>query len=121
MAAEDADAATLVKLRYFVGMSMPEAAEALGIPLRSADGTGSAALFKRPQRVAVDGAGNVYVGDANNSTIRKEYPTNSVPAPMLTAASLSGGQFGFGIVGLANLAVDVESSGDLSQWQPAGT
>ena len=37
LAAEDADAATLVKLRYFVGMSMPEAAEALGIPLRSAE------------------------------------------------------------------------------------
>ena len=26
-----------MKLRYFVGMSMPEAAEALGMPLRSAE------------------------------------------------------------------------------------
>lgn len=34
---EDAVAADLVKLRYFVGMSMPEAAEALGMPLRSAE------------------------------------------------------------------------------------
>jgi RNA polymerase sigma factor (TIGR02999 family) len=37
LAAEDATAADLVKLRYFVGMSMPEAAEALEMPLRSAE------------------------------------------------------------------------------------
>ncbi len=37
LATEDPAAADLVKLRYFVGMSMPEAAEALGIPLRSAE------------------------------------------------------------------------------------
>jgi len=37
LAAEDAAAAQLVKLRYFVGMSMPNAAEVLGIPLRSAE------------------------------------------------------------------------------------
>jgi RNA polymerase sigma factor (TIGR02999 family) len=37
LAAEDPGAADLVKLRYFVGMSMPEAAEALDIPLRTAE------------------------------------------------------------------------------------
>ena len=37
LAEEDAVAADLVKLRYFVGMAMPEAAEALGIPQRSAE------------------------------------------------------------------------------------
>jgi RNA polymerase sigma factor (TIGR02999 family) len=37
LAREDATAADLVKLRYFVGMSMPEAAEALGLPLRNAE------------------------------------------------------------------------------------
>jgi RNA polymerase sigma factor (TIGR02999 family) len=37
LATEDPQAADLVKLRYFVGMSMPEAAEALGLPLRSAE------------------------------------------------------------------------------------
>jgi hypothetical protein len=36
----------------------------------SADGTGAAALFNGPYGVAVDGAGNVYVADAYNSTIR---------------------------------------------------
>lgn len=37
LAKEDETAAALVKLRYFVGMSMPEAAEALAMPLRSAE------------------------------------------------------------------------------------
>jgi RNA polymerase sigma factor (TIGR02999 family) len=37
LAAEDSLAAELVKLRYFVGMSMPEAAEVLGMPLRTAE------------------------------------------------------------------------------------
>jgi RNA polymerase sigma factor (TIGR02999 family) len=34
---QDATAATLVKLRYFAGMTMPQAAEALGMSLRTAE------------------------------------------------------------------------------------
>ena len=37
LAAEDPQAADLVKLRYFVGMTMEEAAAALGLPLRTAE------------------------------------------------------------------------------------
>ena len=37
LAAVDASAAELVKLRYFVGMTLPEAAENLGLSLRSAE------------------------------------------------------------------------------------
>jgi len=37
LAAEDPAAADLVKLRYFAGMTMPEAADAMGLPLRSAE------------------------------------------------------------------------------------
>jgi len=35
--AHDPLAASVVKLRYFAGLSMPEAAEALGLPLRTAE------------------------------------------------------------------------------------
>jgi RNA polymerase sigma factor (TIGR02999 family) len=34
---EDGTAAQLVKLRYFVGLSMPEAADVLGLPLRNVE------------------------------------------------------------------------------------
>jgi hypothetical protein len=37
----------------------------------STDGTGAAARFNSPGGVAVDGAGNVYVADGSNHTIRK--------------------------------------------------
>jgi sugar lactone lactonase YvrE len=40
----------------------------------SSDGTGSAARFNYPSGVAVDGAGNVYVADRDNETIRKVTP-----------------------------------------------
>src|SRR5206468_3215213 len=39
--------------------------------LGSADGTGRAARFNSPYAVAVDRAGNVYVADTFNNTIRK--------------------------------------------------
>jgi len=39
LAREDPAAANLVKLRYFVGMSMDEAATTLGVPLRTAERT----------------------------------------------------------------------------------
>lgn len=44
----------------------------------STDGTGAAARFYGPTGVAVDGAGNVYVGDADNDTLRKITPAGVV-------------------------------------------
>ncbi len=63
-----------------------------GYPLisGSADGTGRNARFKRPWGIAVDTAGNLYIADSLNNTIRKGVPP-SVPAPVLDL-TLSGPQ-----------------------------
>ena len=52
----------------------------------SADGVGSAARFYEPEGVAADGAGNVYVADTWNHTIRKITPDGAVS----TLAGLAG-------------------------------
>jgi sugar lactone lactonase YvrE len=44
----------------------------------SADGTGSGARFNQPSGVAVDRAGNVFVADTGNNTIRRITPTGMV-------------------------------------------
>ncbi len=87
----------------------------------STDGTGSNALFNIPTAVAVDSNGNLYIADLGNDTIRQGFPASSVPAPILQSPNLSAGHFTFGIAGLPNLAVKIESSTNLTNWQAIST
>ena len=63
----------------------------------SVDGTGGAARFNWPTGLAVDGAGNVYVADAVNGTIRK------LSIPSIPAQS--------GLTGTSTLAVNAVLTG----------
>jgi hypothetical protein len=57
----------------------------------TSDGVGSAARFNAPAGVAVDSAGNIYVADTNNNTVRKITSGGSV-----TTLAGVGGQTGSG-------------------------
>lgn len=80
----------------------------------SADGLGSQSRFDFPSAVAVDGAGDIYVADTENDTIRQILPSGIVNT-LAGLAGNSGGAAGTGSVARfdapSNLAVD--SSGDV--------
>ena len=76
----------------------------------SFDGTGSNARFWDPSGVAVDGAGNVYVADTSNHTIRKITPTGVV-------STLAG----FAFAGVAGNDGSADGAGSNAQfYYPSG-
>ena len=67
----------------------------------SADATGNAARLSRPYAVAVDGAGNVYVADRENHTVRK-ITSAGVVATLAGKANVSGSTNGRGATARLN-------------------
>jgi sugar lactone lactonase YvrE len=61
-----------------------------------ADGTGSSARFNAPSAVAMDAAGNVYVADTDNFTVRKVAPATGAVTTLAGLAGISGSADGVG-------------------------
>ncbi len=80
----------------------------------SVDGTGSLARFNLPNALATDGAGNVYVADTFNHTIRKSTPAGVV-STLAGTAGLTGSADGTGAAARFNLPIGVatDSAGNV--------
>ena len=80
----------------------------------TADGTGPAARFFNPQGVAVDAAGNIYVADSSNHTIRKVTPAGVV-STLAGLAGTSGSTNGAGTAARFNtpLGLALDAAGNL--------
>jgi sugar lactone lactonase YvrE len=78
------------------------------------DGTGLAAMFNAPAGVAVDSAGNTYVADTNNDTLRK-ITTGGVVTTLDGLAQTMGSNDGLGNSALFNLptGLAVDTSGNI--------
>lgn len=86
----------------------------------SADGTGPAARFNAPQGMAVDGAGNVYVADTGNSSIRKITPGGAVTT-LATDAVYFNAPRGVAVDGAGNVYVADSGDSAICKIAPDGT
>ncbi len=84
----------------------------------SQDWSKSAARFSAPSAVTVDSAGNVYVADSGNHTIRRGY---AAPVTEVNLFITSGPGFDFILTGPAGQSVVVEAPKNLMNWLPLWT
>ena len=79
------------------------------------DGTGAYALFSQPCGVAVDAAGNIYVADTGNSTIRRIAPAGTVTT-VAGVAGIAGLGDGAGSTALFNRPRGLAPDGAGGLW-----
>lgn len=77
----------------------------------STDGAGPAARFRGPLGIAADRAGNVYVADSGNYTIRKIVAATGAVTTLAGTAGMSGISDGTGAAARFATAADVHSDG----------
>jgi sugar lactone lactonase YvrE len=82
--------------RYVVASGQVDTIAGLETTTGSTDGTGSAARFYWPQGLAADGAGNLYVSDTRNHTIRKLVIATGEVSTFAGTATMFGGADGVG-------------------------
>ncbi len=86
----------LIRRLTFVGSEWSVTTFAGTLPtVGNADGSGEAARFNSPSAVALDGAGNAYISDGGNCTIRKVTPGGEV-STFAGSAGLAGSADGNG-------------------------
>lgn len=80
----------------------------------SVDGTGTAARFNKPSGLALDTAGNLYVADTGNSTVRKVSPAGVVTT-LAGLSAIAGLKDGTGALAWFNEpeGVTADASGNL--------
>jgi hypothetical protein len=78
------------------------------------NGVGTYALFSYPFGLAADVAGDVYVADTGNDTIR----LGSLPAPQLTGMAVAHSDAQFVLNGFAGGNYVIQVSSDLVTWSP---
>lgn len=82
----------------------------------SEDGSGGNAQFNHPTFLALDSAGNLYVADRDNDTIRRGFLTGGAPTILPPGLIDSGNLAGFNITAADGQQIVVDASTDLVNW-----